>query len=240
MLDYSTSLHADFIGIPKGSFLPRDYMLTADKIRTASSISDKRPTKQEQVESFIKENKVEVDLTDDNYIFLYKATNLEGKDDYSGLAFTVGKIFVVDKGIFANTYEQALKSNNKNRYLFSAENPSALKNEMFKIFKVRVNKSDIISVEDDTIKATQVDVIEGVILQPKMKYRVRSIQEIADGFNFTVKVQNDTTQLFLDLQFYSDKIDIGQDEIKTKIKERLDVIQKIYDKEQESNGEIEL
>ena len=259
MKDYLTTSYAleydsNFVGIPKGSFIPKDdYMLM-----TAKTSWNNKLTKEEQlqkIEDFIKANEVEVDLTDSNYIFLYKTTNLEGKsNDSNNFVYTVGKTLATES-IYANIYDNVLKVQKQNvanyfhgygdmfttNYInLKPVNPSVIKEQTFRVFKVRINKDNITEVSGTSIKVSELEIVSEVNLEVKFKYVVNSIQESKDGFNFAVDVENTITGKSIRVSFVSEKVLLSQDEIKTEIKKRITVMQDIYDVFIETNGEIEL
>ena len=286
MLDSFTREYvSNFTGTSDNVFIPRDYILTADKIRTASSISDKRLTKEEKLqraEDFIKTNNIEVDTTG-IFAYFYKAVNLDYTNMYSSdnkITYEIGKIFTekcdenirnsCSFGLHATSYKEAIAfgknsipqniasiiGNASNHFPMSSVpqwsfmtnnnnsiiNPSILTEESkFRLLKVKIAKDRIIvPTGAEKIRTNQMEIIEEIELKVTFKYSINSITESDKGYTFDINVKNELTGRSLDVKFIADNIDITQDEIKTKIKERINILQKIYDKKQETNGEIEL
>lgn len=218
-------------------------------------------TKEEQlkrIEDFIKEYNVE---TDDRYIYLYKATNMDGKDNSNDFVYAIGKTFVVElntninneraKGVYVNTFDDALKLYKYINLSWGKvvnwsfdipknppTNPSILNEKTFRIFKVKINKSDVIITKNNNIRVGQLEVIDEVSLEPKLNYSVESITEIDNGFRFNFNIENTITGKFINVDFVSKDINISQDVIKATIQARIVIMQGIYDKFAESNGDL--
>lgn len=231
----------------------------------ASSQETNELTKEEhlkRVENFAKEHNL---ANDDEYIYLYKATDMEGKDDNTSFIYSVGKIFGSEldtdinkdyntKGIKLYLYNDALKLykgiynisrqlivlNDFNRNTTKPINPSILNEKAFRLFLAKVRKSDIIITKNNYIRAREIEVIEEIELEPKINYSIQSISEDTEGFRFSFKLENSMTGNYIYVSFTSKYTNISQDEIKEKIKERVTTMQEIYDKFMESNGEIVL
>ena len=255
-----------------------DSMLAAEAIRTANSISDKRPTKEEQLqraEDFIKTNNIEVDTTG-LFAYFYKAVNLDYTNMYSAenkITYEVEKVFTekcdeniknsCSFGLHATTRKEAIKFGKGNGFGIpqysvisqlspipqwsyainnNITNPSVLTEEpKFRLLKVKIAKDRIIvPIGAEKIRTNQMEIVEEIELKATFKYSVNSIVESDKGYVFDINVQNELTGRSLDVKFISDSINITQSEIKTKIKERISILQKIYDKNQETKGEIEL
>jgi hypothetical protein len=246
-------------GINRGSI--DNARITSSLIRVINEgrHTTKELTKEEKLEKvnqYIKDNNVEVDKEDENYIYLYKPTDLEGKDKGNDIIYAIGKTIVKDN-IVVYTEEEALKiyKDNSKQYANGLVlsfgqtekpiNPSILTEETFRLFRVKVNKNnikfnDLFSNVILNLLVNEIEVIEEVDLgKSVLEYTPLAITEQAfNKFNLSFEVRNKITGKNIKVDFDSDTIDLTQEEIKTKIKERIDIMQKIYDKFAESNGEL--
>lgn len=212
-----------------------------------------------QLGALIIENNIEVDKEDNNYIYMYLSTDKNGKL-FNGINCAVGKTIASNDGVCVgslNDVKEVQKgsiiqwmdcSKNYARNFLPPINPSILKEKTFKIFKVKVNKNNIERFEKDyndnvTFYTTELEIIEEVQIENKISYKIQNIKqnEKHNGFfDFLFEVTNEITYRSITVDFVSDKIDLTQEEIQIKIKERLDVMQSIYDEYEVSHGELEL
>jgi hypothetical protein len=166
------------------------------------------------------------------------------------------------KGIKVRTFDEAIDKGKSSSYVGYAYgvlpnkfyestqaipvNPSKLFKYNYRILKVKIRKSDLIIPSNKLAipRTGRIEIIKEVKLEHKFKYETKSITEIdkcsQKGYTFTINIFNETNDESITINFNADKIELSQNSIMNKIKDRLKEMQLIFDEYADSKGDLKL